>query len=78
MKHGGIILGLGLSVLMTAPLAAQEAGTTKAGVLTCRTSASLGLIVGLPIREVIACRFAPDGGVGVSENYAGYINRLGL
>jgi hypothetical protein len=28
------------------PLAAQQAGGTKVGVLTCRTSASLGLIVG--------------------------------
>jgi hypothetical protein len=28
------------------PLAAQQAGGTKVGVLTCKTSASLGLIVG--------------------------------
>jgi hypothetical protein len=27
------------------PLAAQQAGGTKVGVLTCKTSASLGLLV---------------------------------
>jgi hypothetical protein len=40
------LLGLALSALLSTPLAAQQAGQTKVGVLSCRTSASLGLIVG--------------------------------
>jgi Protein of unknown function (DUF992) len=56
------------------PLAAQQAGGTKVGVLTCRTSASLGLIVGS--HQKLRCSFRPDN--GPSENYVGHINRLGL
>jgi hypothetical protein len=74
-KHGRVILSLALGVLLSAPLAAQPTSQTKAGVLTCRTSASLGLIVGS--HQKLSCRFAPEGG-GPSENYIGYINRLGL
>jgi hypothetical protein len=70
-----MILGIALSVLLSAPLAAQQASTTKAGTLTCRTSASLGLIIGS--HQKLACRFAPDGS-GVPEDYVGHINRLGL
>jgi Protein of unknown function (DUF992) len=57
------------------PLAAQQAGGTKVGVLTCKTSASLGLIVGS--HQKLRCSFKPDNG-GVPENYTGHINRLGL
>jgi hypothetical protein len=57
------------------PLAAQQAGGTKVGVLTCKTSASLGLIVGS--HQKLRCSFNPDNG-GVPENYTGHINRLGL
>ncbi|HEV2713749.1 MAG TPA: DUF992 domain-containing protein [Terriglobales bacterium] len=55
-------------------LAAQQAGGTKVGALTCKTSASLGLIVGS--HQKIQCSFSPDN--GPSELYIGHINRLGL
>jgi uncharacterized protein DUF992 len=56
------------------PLAAQQTGGTKVGVLTCRTSASLGLIVGS--HQKLRCSFQPDN--GPPESYTGHINRLGL
>jgi Protein of unknown function (DUF992) len=74
-KHGRVMLGLALSLLLTTSLAAQQPNPIKAGVLTCRTSASLGLIVGS--HQKLSCRFVPDRG-GPSESYAGHINRLGL
>ena len=57
------------------PLAAQQAGGTKVGVLACKTSASLGLIVGS--HQKLRCSFNPDNG-GPPENYVGHVNRLGL
>ena len=57
------------------PLAAQQAGGTKVGVLTCKTSASLGLLVGS--HQKLRCNFKPDSG-DASENYVGHINRLGV
>jgi hypothetical protein len=57
------------------PLAAQQAGGTKIGVLTCNTSASLGLIIGS--HQKLRCSFKPDNG-GPPENYTGHVNRLGL
>jgi Protein of unknown function (DUF992) len=56
-------------------LAAQQAGGTKVGVLTCRTSASLGLLVGS--HQKLRCSFKPDSG-GAPEIYVGHINRLGI
>jgi hypothetical protein len=56
------------------PLAAQQAGGTKVGMLTCKTSASLGLLVGS--HQKLRCSFSPDN--GPPENYVGHINRLGL
>jgi hypothetical protein len=55
-------------------LAAQQAGGTKVGMLTCKTSASLGLLVGS--HQKLRCSFTPDN--GPPENYVGHINRLGL
>jgi len=57
------------------PLVAQQAGGTKVGVLTCNTSASLGLLVGS--HQKLRCSFKPDSG-GAPENYVGHINRLGV
>jgi hypothetical protein len=57
------------------PLSAQQTGGTKVGVLTCRTSASLGLIIGS--HQKLRCSFSPDN-AGPPENYAGHVNRLGL
>ena len=60
---------------LTTPALAQQAGGTKVGVLTCKASASLGLIVGS--RQSVRCSFSPDSG-GTAENYVGHIGRLGL
>jgi Protein of unknown function (DUF992) len=49
--------------------------SARSGVLTCQTSASIGLLVGS--RQGIRCRFIPDGG-GRPEIYTGRIGRLGL
>jgi len=68
------ILALALVLSACPPLAAQQAGGTKVGVLTCKTSASLGLLVGS--HQKLRCSFKPDN--GPPENYVGHINRLGL
>ena len=73
-KHARILLGIALAAALTVPASAQQGGT-KVGVLTCRTSTSIGLIVGS--RQKISCTYAPDNG-GPSENYVGSINRVGL
>jgi hypothetical protein len=57
------------------PLAAQQTGGTKVGVLSCRSSASIGLILGS--HQKLRCSFRPDNG-GPAESYAGHVNRLGL
>jgi Protein of unknown function (DUF992) len=64
-----------LLLALATPAAAQQSRGTKVGVLSCRTSASLGLIIGS--HQKLRCSFAPDGG-GPHEHYAGHINRLGL
>lgn len=69
-----IVSALVLVLSTCLPLAAQQAGGTKVGVLSCRTSASLGLIVGS--HQKLRCSFRPDN--GPPENYVGHINRLGL
>ena len=56
-----------------APANAQG-NTIRQGVLTCRTSASIGLIVGS--RQRLRCQFKSDR--GRSQNYTGAINRVGL
>ncbi len=63
------ILGAGLL-----PASAQPSGGTKVGVLTCRTSASLGLIV--VSHQRLSCSFSPDS--GPPELYVGHVNRLGI
>jgi Protein of unknown function (DUF992) len=68
------ILALALVLSACSPLAAQQAGGTKVGMLTCKTSASLGLLVGS--HQKLRCSFSPDN--GPPENYVGHINRLGL
>jgi len=47
---------------------------TKVGVLTCYTSARVGLIVGST--QKLACTFTPELGP-VPEHYLGTINRIG-
>jgi hypothetical protein len=61
-------------VAMTTAAAAQQQSNSQVGMLRCRTSASLGLIIGS--HQQLACTFSPDN--GPPETYSGYINRLGL
>lgn len=78
----GLVIGNGKMLLAVAavlcagliPASAQRSGGTKVGVLTCRTSASLGLIVASHQR--LRCGFNPDS--GRPEHYVGYVNRLGI
>jgi hypothetical protein len=72
LKYGRSLAAAAFAALAAAP--ALSAGA-KIGLLTCKTSASIGLIVGSHQR--ISCRYTPDGG-GPPEDYAGYINRVGL
>jgi hypothetical protein len=74
-KNSLTLLGLVLTAMLSTPLAAQQGYQIKVGALTCRTSASLGLIVGSHQR--LSCSFSPDGG-GPPERYFGHIKRLGL
>ena len=75
MKYFSMVLAATVLAAFTAPAVAQQTNQAKAGVLACRTSASLGLIVGS--HQKLRCRFTPDAG-GVPEAYTGHINRLGL
>jgi hypothetical protein len=66
--------GCAVAILLMSYSAAL-AQKAKVGMLTCKTSASLGLIVGS--HQKLKCRFTPDSG-NTSETYTGTINRLGL
>jgi hypothetical protein len=74
-RYYRLLAGLAFAAALATPASAQQTGGTKVGVLTCRTSASIGFIVGSHQR--IRCTYAPDNG-GPPEYYAGYINRVGL
>ena len=75
LKSGWLVAVIVLFALLNTPVSAQQANRAKVGLLTCRTSTSVGLIIGSHQR--MACRFTPDHG-GPSYNYAGHINRLGF
>jgi hypothetical protein len=75
LKNAPTILAAAIFAAIAAPALAQPSNQAKAGVLACRTSASLGLIVGS--HQKLSCRFTPDAG-GPPEAYVGHINRLGL
>jgi hypothetical protein len=66
-----LILGL---ILLTDNFAYAQASSIRQGMLTCRTSASVGLIVGSTQR--LACQFRANS--GWTQNYVGRINRVGL
>jgi hypothetical protein len=63
-----------LGLLLFANPAHSQGSTSRQGMLTCRTSASLGLIVGSTQR--LACQF--KGNTGFTQDYVGRINRIGL
>lgn len=74
MQHRAVFLAAILFAGFLSPALAQQS-STKAGMLTCQTSASIGLIVGSHQR--LRCRFTPNNG-GAPEVYVGHIGRLGL
>jgi hypothetical protein len=74
LKLRHVFFGIAVTAALTTPALAQQTGGTKVGVLTCKSSASLGLIIGS--RQSVRCSFSPDG--GPAENYVGHIGRLGL
>ena len=61
-----------VGLLNAEPAIAQ--GSSQQGVLTCRTSASVGLILGSTQR--LACQFRANS--GWTQNYVGRMNRVGL
>jgi len=61
------------ALFLTAPASAQGS-SVRQGVLTCRTSASVGLVVGS--RQRLRCQFKSE--TGRTQNYVGTIGRLGL
>lgn len=63
-----------IAVLLAASPAAAQGHTVRQGVLTCRTSASVGLVVGS--RQKLRCQFKSES--GRTQNYVGTIGRLGL
>lgn len=62
-----------VSLSATIPASAQS-HSIRQGVLTCRTSASVGLVVGS--RQRLRCQFRSES--GRIQNYTGTIGRLGL
>ena len=74
MLHRLIKPALLLGLLLIGNPAHAQGSTSRQGMLTCRTSASLGLIVGSTQR--LACQF--KGNSGWTQDYFGRINRIGL
>jgi hypothetical protein len=60
-------------MLMDSP-AYSQGGSIRYGMLTCKTSASVGLIVGS--RQKLRCQLKAEN--GKIQNYTGTIGRLGL
>jgi Protein of unknown function (DUF992) len=60
--------------LLSADPATAQGSSAQQGMLTCRTSASLGLILGSTQR--LACQFRANS--GWTQNYVGRMNRVGL
>ena len=63
-----------LGLLLIGNPAHAQGSSIRQGVLTCRTSPSLGLILGSTQR--LACQFKADS--GFTQNYVGRMNRIGL
>lgn len=68
-------ISVAVTVLLILVSAASAQQKTQVGMLTCETSASLGLIVGS--HQKLSCSFAPNSGTA-PEYYSGTINRLGI
>lgn len=61
-------------LLSTEGSAHAQGSSMRQGMLTCRTGASIGLIVGSTQR--LACQFRANS--GWTQNYVGRMNRIGL
>ena len=70
-----LLSALAVSVPSILPVSAQTAQGTKAGILTCNLSPSIGLLIGS--RQRMSCRYDPNGG-GPPEFYTGVMNNIGL
>jgi hypothetical protein len=75
MNRFKIAAATALFVIAGAVPALAQSAYVKAGVLTCRTSATVGLLVGS--RQRLSCQFRRDAD-GVVERYAGTMGRVGL
>jgi hypothetical protein len=73
MKHR--LAALAFVLMIVSPASGQTPSGTKAGVLACTLSPSIGFIVGS--RQTMACRFTPDGPFP-PEAYVGTITTIGL
>ncbi len=67
--------GLGLAIA-TGSVAAQSAGSGKAGTLSCDVSGGIGLIIAS--KKSMTCRFEPVAPGWVPEAYVGSIGKLGI
>ena len=74
MIHRLIKPALLLGLLLIGNPAYAQGSSARQGMLTCRTSASLGLIIGSTQR--LACQFKENS--GWTQDYIGRINRIGL
>jgi Protein of unknown function (DUF992) len=75
LAMAALLGALSIATASSSPVIAQTAQGTKAGVLTCRLSPSIGLIIGS--RQRMSCRYDPNGG-GPPEFYNGVMNNIGL
>src|SRR4029079_18864800 len=67
-------LALLLSFLLMENAVHAQSSTSRAGMLTCRTAPSLGLLIGST--QKLACKYKDNG--GWTQDYFGRMNRIGL
>ena len=70
-----LLCALFVATSLVSPATAQAPQGTTAGVLTCKLSPSIGLLIGS--RQRMSCRYVPNGG-GPPEFYTGVMNNIGL
>ena len=61
-------------LLLSAHPVLAQGGSNQQGMLTCRTSPSIGLLIGST--QTLACQFRANS--GWTQNYVGRMNRIGL
>ena len=74
-RHILKLLAIALLAGVTSPATAQSNQAQVGIMLTCKTSANVGLIIGS--RQKLQCTFTPSSG-GAPDYYTGTIGRLGL